>query len=115
MLSLMNEEMPRIAVLMAAYNGVSFLKEQLQSIEQQKHVDVSIFISIDKSTDGTYEWCKECEQNNLNVTVLSYGKRFGGAAKNFFRLIRDVDFLEYDYVAFADQDDVDDLLSSLGF
>ncbi|WP_220774477.1 glycosyltransferase family 2 protein, partial [Shewanella glacialipiscicola] len=30
----------------------------------------------------------------------------GGAGRNFFRLIIDVDFSEYDYVAFADQDDI---------
>jgi len=37
---------------------------------------------------------------------LEYGERFGGAAKNFFRLIRYVDFSAFDYIAFADQDDI---------
>jgi rhamnosyltransferase len=37
---------------------------------------------------------------------LSYGEHFGGAAKNFYRLIRDVDFSNFDYVSLADQDDI---------
>ncbi len=38
--------------------------------------------------------------------MLEDAGRFGGAAKNFFRLIRDVDFSAYDFIAFADQDDI---------
>jgi len=37
---------------------------------------------------------------------LEYGERFGGAAPNFFRLIKDVNFSAFDYIAFADQDDI---------
>jgi len=103
----MNEiSIPNVAVLLAAYNGISYIEEQLKTISHQKDVNVTILISIDLSTDGTYEWCREYEHNHPAVTVLSYGERFEGAAKNFFRLIRDVDLSEYDYVAFADQDDV---------
>lgn len=40
------------------------------------------------------------------MIVLSYGERFGGAASNFYRLIRDVSFSDFDYVALADQDDI---------
>ena len=58
------------------------------------------------SSDGTYEWCKACEKKNSNVTVLDYGEHFAGAAKNFYRLIRDVDFSAFDYIALADQDDI---------
>lgn len=96
----------RTAVLLAAYNGKEWINEQIESIFQQVGIRGHIFISVDLSTDGTFEWCKECEKKNQNVTVLSYGNRFGGAGKNFYRLIRDVDFSEFDYIAFADQDDV---------
>lgn len=40
------------------------------------------------------------------VTVLPGGQVFGGAAPNFFRLLRDVDMTGCDYVALADQDDL---------
>ena len=95
-----------IGVLLAAYNGRQWLNEQLKSILQQSDVTVHVFISVDFSSDGTYEWCSNVEQRHSNVTVLEYGEHFGGAAKNFYRLIRDVDFSGFDYVAFADQDDI---------
>lgn len=97
---------PKIAVLLAAYNGLEWIEEQVESIQKQNGVCVHLFISVDLSTDNTFEWCKELEFRYSNVTVLKYGERYGGATQNFFRLIRDVDFLNYDYVALADQDDI---------
>jgi rhamnosyltransferase len=101
-----NNKQCTVAVLLAAYDGMCWLPEQLESIFQQRDVMVQIFISVDVSNDGTYEWCKEQETFHENVTVLSYGERYGGAAKNFFRLIRDVDWSSFDYVSLADQDDI---------
>ncbi len=95
-----------VAVLLAAFNGVAFIEQQLKSILQQKLVRVTIFISVDLSSDATYEWCKKFESSNQNIILLPYGEKFGGAAPNFFRLIRDVDFSAFDYVSFADQDDI---------
>ena len=97
---------PKVAILLAAYNGIEWIEEQVFSILNQKSVKIKIFISVDFSTDGTYEWCKAAEANNDLIHVLPYGKRFGGAAKNFFRLINDVNISEYEFVAFADQDDI---------
>jgi len=97
---------PKIAVLLAAYNGMLWIEEQIDSINSQIEVDIDLFISVDLSTDGTYKWCQDLARNNSCIKVLPYEERFGGAAKNFFRLIRDVDFSAYDYVALADQDDI---------
>ena len=97
---------PSVAVLLAAHNGIKWIKEQVDTIFQQKDVDVDIYISVDVSSDGTYEWCRELDEKNTQVKVLPYGDFFGGAAKNFFRLIKDVDFSEYDYISLADQDDI---------
>ena len=100
------KKQPKIAILLAAYNGLGYIEEQLDSILNQKSVDVSIFISVDLSTDHTYEWCLEFSHSHANIVVLPYGAQFGGAAKNFFRLIQDVDFSSFDYISFADQDDI---------
>lgn len=97
---------PKVAVLLAAYNGREFIEEQLQSILQQENVAVSIFISVDLSLDSTYEWCCNLSDNESRITVLTYGEKFGGAAPNFYRLIREVDFSGFDYVALSDQDDI---------
>ena len=96
---------PRIAVLMASYNGTHYIKEQIESILEQRSVEVHLFISVDLSTDNTYEVCCKYEQKNQNITVLNYGESFEGAGKNFYRLIRDVNFSDYDFIALSDQDD----------
>lgn len=82
---------PKIAVLLAAYNGMAYIQQQLETILSQAEVDIKIFISVDLSTDDTFEWCQQFSANQPTVEVLSYGDRFGGAAANFFRLLRDVD------------------------
>ncbi|MFI8481163.1 glycosyltransferase [Pseudomonas sp. NPDC078700] len=97
---------PRIAVLMASYNGIRWIAEQVDSICNQVDVDVHLYVSVDLSTDGTYQWLDELSRTSATVSILPYGEVFGGAAKNFYRLIRDVDFGNYDYVALADQDDI---------
>lgn len=102
----MSFELPEVAVLLAAYNGMSWIEEQMASILAQTNVNVSIYISVDPSTDGTDRWCAEYALNHSNVTLLSPAGPFKGAARNFFRLIRDVDFSVYDFVSFSDQDDI---------
>jgi len=97
---------PSVAVLLAAYNGMKWIEEQTNSIVNQQGVNVKIFISVDLSDDSTHEWCQNLARENSRVKILPYGDRFGGPAKNFFRLIKDVDFSVFQYVAFADQDDI---------
>lgn len=96
----------KIAVLLASYNGVKYIKEQVDSILNQKEVDVTIFISDDLSTDKTIEYLQEIYKGLENIVYLPSGSKFGGAGKNFFRLIRDVDFSSFDFISFVDQDDI---------
>lgn len=103
----MNDNLsPRVAVCLAAYNGTPYLREQLDSILDQKGVAVTVFVSVDRSTDGTEEWVSEYRVRHPELVVLPTGQRFGGAAQNFFRIVQDVNFDAFEYVAFADQDDI---------
>jgi rhamnosyltransferase len=95
-----------VCVLLTIYNGHKYLNEQIQSILSQKDVGVTIFISVDLSSDGSLVVCQSLAANHSNIILLPHGQRFGSAGQNFFRLIHDVDFLGYDYIAFADQDDI---------
>ncbi len=97
---------PRIAVLMATYNGKQWLSEQVESILQQVNVHLTLFVSDDHSTDGTLEYLKQLVQLDSRVVVLPQTARMGSAGKNFYRLVCDVDASGFDYVAFADQDDI---------
>lgn len=103
---MITETKPKVAILLAAYNGMKWIEEQVNTILNQSNVDVTVFISVDLSTDNTYEWCIEKESLTHRIIVLPYGDKFGGAAKNFFRLIRDVDFSGFNFVSLADQDDI---------
>lgn len=94
------------AVLLAAYNGALWIEEQVSSILDQNGVSVNLFISVDYSTDSTLEFIQDLILKDSRVHILPYGEKYGGAAKNFFRLLRDVDFIRYDYVALSDQDDI---------
>jgi rhamnosyltransferase len=97
---------PTVCVLMTAFNGANWIFDQINSILNQENVDVTIYISIDISQDETINMVEQISFSNKNIIIMPYGERFGGAARNFFRLIRDVDFSNYDFVALADQDDV---------
>lgn len=102
----MTRSYPHLAVLLAAHNGMRWLPEQLRSILAQTGVTVTVFISVDASTDGTEEWVDEMAALQPRVVALPHGFVFGGAAPNFFRLLRDVDVSGFDFVSLADQDDV---------
>ncbi|AIG05689.1 glycosyl transferase family protein [Pseudomonas fluorescens] len=97
---------PRILVLLAAYNGMRWMAEQVDSILGQVGVSVSILISVDSSSDGTEEWVDQLCQRDSRVKCLAHGEKFGGAARNFFRLINEAPTENFDYFSFADQDDI---------
>lgn len=97
---------PKVAVLLAAYNGMQWIEDQVASILAQSAVHITLYISIDTSTDSTETWCAAYAAKHPCVVVLPDAGRFGGASRNFFRLIRDVDLDSFDFVALADQDDL---------
>jgi rhamnosyltransferase len=95
-----------VLVLLAAFNGIAFLPSQLASILTQRGVSVHVVLSIDRSNDDTEAWAIQLSQQDTRVSVLSTGLVFGSAAPNFFRLLRDANIANFEYVAFADQDDL---------
>lgn len=97
---------PNVLILMAAYNGGIWIDEQVRSILIQKKINLKLVISVDKSDDNTLDICRKFSEKNKNVEILPYGKRYGGASKNFYRLIREVNFHKFDYIALSDQDDI---------
>ena len=113
----MQDPIPRVAVLLATYNGINYLAEQVDSIVKQTSCAVDIWVSDDQSTDGTWEWLSERSNIDPRISVLPRIERFGNAARNFYRLLRDVDSSAYDCVALSDQDDIwfpDKLARSIG-
>lgn len=105
----MLSQQPKVCVLLPTYNGSRYVVEQLQSILDQRSVEISIFISDDLSTDGTLQVIESAFPHETRIKVLPSVVRHGSAGKNFYSLIDTVDFTLFDYVSFADQDDVWDM------
>jgi len=97
---------PRVAVCLAAYNGMAWIEEQVASILAQEHVAIRLVAAVDCSIDGTEQWLQSLAGRDDRVGVLPAGAVPRGAAQNFFRLLREGDFTGCDYVALADQDDI---------
>jgi glycosyltransferase involved in cell wall biosynthesis len=93
----------RVNVLLATYNGVRYLCEQLQSIEAQTLPAAQITVRDDGSTDGSEVLVQGWAEGRSNVRQLQ-GPRLGAA--NSFLALLDGCGDECDYFAFADQDDV---------
>ena len=98
--------LPKVTVLMATWNGENFLTQQLDSVLQQKAVDVSLYVRDDRSTDETVAIIKKYANETGKVFLLDTVPVQLKAAKNFMSLVRDVDLSQTDYIAYCDQDDI---------
>ena len=99
---------PTIAILLATYNGGAFVGDQIVSILSQAAVDVHIYVRDDGSSDDTMIVVAELQKAASDqITILRDGLGpTGSAAANFFALLESADLARFDYVAFADQDDI---------
>lgn len=97
---------PRVAILMATYNGRAWIEAQCASIFAQQGVDWTLLVSDDASTDGTLEYLREIAAHRRDVVLLPTAAPSGSSAANFARLLREVDLDRYDFFALADQDDI---------
>ena len=96
-------KVPHIAVLLSSYNGEKYITEQIQSILSQQNVRVHLLIRDDGSSDRTIDIIKQIESQDPRISTIT-GKNLG-VVKSFFYLLEHVDE-NFDYFAFADQDDV---------
>ncbi len=98
---------PKVAVIMATYNGANFVEDQLRSIISQKDVHVTIFIRDDCSSDNTHSIINQIAKKHRDIIILrSTGKQSGRASRNFLEMVRQLDLGKFDFVAFSDQDDI---------
>ncbi len=94
-----------ILILMAAYNGARFIREQINSILEQNVHSWRLIISDDESTDGTPEIVEEyASRYPGKINHHCSGRRFGNARDHFLYLLRQ--FHDAPYIMFCDQDDI---------
>lgn len=93
-----------IQILLAAYNGERYIKEQLDSLFAQTVTDFELIVRDDCSTDSTFSILSEyANMHSESMHVYRNETPCGNAKDNFFRLMQDADA---DYIFFCDQDDV---------
>ena len=94
--------MYKVQVLLSAYNGEKYIRQQLDSILAQKDVEISILIRDDGSTDSTIDIVNEYCKTNSDIKLIKGSNM--GACKSFFELFKEAGS-GYDYYALSDQDD----------
>lgn len=91
----------KLIVLLSAYNGETYIREQLDSLLAQTLRNVEILVRDDGSTDGTRAILTEYAQQGALRWCACENL---GPAHSFWRLLQDAP--DADYYAFCDQDDV---------
>lgn len=95
--------MNKVAVLLCTYNGEKHLREQIDSILEQKGVSVSLYVRDDGSKDKTLEIL---EEYRLNGDLKWFQGENIGPALGFMELLYQTANEDCDYFAFSDQDDI---------
>lgn len=94
--------MYRVCVMMSTYNGENYLIEQIESILEQEGVEVSLFVRDDGSKDSTVDILSAYQKEGKVHLYIDNCNL--GPAISFMKLL--YESTDYDYYAFADQDDV---------
>jgi glycosyltransferase involved in cell wall biosynthesis len=93
---------PKVAILIATYNGEKYLEKQLESLLSQKGCMIELIVNDDGSFDRTVDILKEYQDRGLIKEIL-YTKNVGPSLA-FVNLLRHS--TQYDFVALCDQDDI---------
>lgn len=92
--------MPKVSIIVAAYNGERYIRETLESLLAQTYKDFEIVVADDGSTDGTAEIVKSFTDHRIkyikkeNEGVMAKTRNFG--------IRRSIG----EFIAFCDQDDI---------
>lgn len=93
---------PKIEILMATYNGETYIREQIDSIINQTYKNWILLVRDDNSKDNTVSIIEEYEQKDSRIRLLRDKKGNLGFVRNFEELM--ANSLE-DFIMFSDQDD----------
>lgn len=97
--------MDKVLVLMSTFNGEKYITTQMDSILNQKGVDVFLLVRDDGSSDNTFRILHDYARKYDNITILE--EQNCGAIFSFYRLMEYAVkyYSDYKYFAFSDQDD----------
>ena len=87
---------------MATYNGMPYIKTQIESIISQSYNNWRLLIHDDGSIDGTVELIRKYILIDNRICLLEDGVYGLGPGKNFMHILK---YSESEFVCFSDQDD----------
>ncbi|QWE06951.1 glycosyltransferase [Polynucleobacter sp. JS-JIR-5-A7] len=93
----------KVLIIMATYNGESWVKEQISSILNQTYKNTELVIFDDFSTDSTVDFISS---NFPAIKIIKRSKNLGSASNNFLQALSSIDLRHYDFICFSDQDDL---------
>jgi len=99
----------KVLVILAAFNGEKYIKQQIDTILAQDKVDISLQVFDDGSTDKTIAIISSIHDDKGRIKLIQNYMPTGSAANNFLNSLKSFkenEINDYDYVAFADQDDI---------
>lgn len=91
--------MPKVSIIMPAYNSMPYIKESYESVMAQTYQDFELIITDDGSTDNFAEWSETIDDER--VTVLRQQNAGASAARN-----KGIQIASGEYLAFLDADDI---------
>lgn len=98
--------MAQSAILLSTYNGGKYLKQQLDSLENQTDQKWDLIVRDDGSEDDTLAILKKYQDKTAHKVIFMEDHLKYGAAGSFLALLEAAVELNYDYLFFCDQDDV---------
>lgn len=96
------ERWPEVDVLLATYNGESYLEEFLRSLVSQHFVRIHLIVGDDGSTDQTVKILNQYSSKFESFKLINNYERLGPAG-NFINLLK---YSKRQFMSFADQDDL---------
>jgi hypothetical protein len=99
----MNNSHNKISVALCTYNGEQFLRQQLQSIQQQSRLPDELVVCDDRSTDQTLVIARDFAATVSFPVVIVQNTENLGSSRNFQKAIG---LCTGDLIALSDQDDI---------
>lgn len=96
----------KVTILMAAFNGSRYIREQLDSICRQSYTDWELLVRDDRSQDNTLSILKEYELKDKRIRLITSGELYGSSVSNFSQLFDCAANIKESYFMFSDQDDI---------
>lgn len=93
--------MPKVSIILSAYNGEKYIDAQIKSLLEQEYPNIEIYVRDDGSTDSTVNILEKYVQEGK--IHLIKGKNIG-FCESFFVLLKMCK--EGEYWSFCDQDDI---------